>query len=203
MSGELRDAIGQIAEIRQQLARSEVYRGYQSRTSATTGIAALLFAAGQSWVLPGPTRNLAVYLAGWLGLAMVGLAVTALQMWHHAWQSRSWMGRQKALVAAEQFLPSLVVGALVTVAIAWRCPEAGWMLPGLWALTFALGIVASLPLLPRAIYWVVAYYMMTGAICLGFARDEHALAPWTMALTFGGGQLLTAAILHWKLERDA
>ena len=39
---ELRDALTQIAEIRQQMARGEVFRGYRAATTAFSGMAALL-----------------------------------------------------------------------------------------------------------------------------------------------------------------
>jgi hypothetical protein len=37
---------------------------------------------------------------------------------------------------------------------------------------------------------------------LALARDGASLAPWTMGLPFGMGQLLAAAVLYRTLERD-
>ena len=34
-----------------------------------------------------------------------------------------------------------------------------------------------------------------------FARGDQALAPWAMAFPFGVGQMLSAAVLYWTLER--
>jgi hypothetical protein len=34
------------------------------------------------------------------------------------------------------------------------------------------------------------------------ARGTHMFSPWAMALTFGVGQLLAAAVLYWNLERN-
>jgi hypothetical protein len=36
-----------------------------------------------------------------------------------------------------------------------------------------------------------------------WGRGEVALSPWLMGIIFGGGQLLTAAILYLTLERPA
>ena len=38
---ELREALTQIAEIRQQMARGEVFRGYRAATTAFSGVVAL------------------------------------------------------------------------------------------------------------------------------------------------------------------
>jgi hypothetical protein len=99
-------------------------------------------------------------------------------------------------------LPCVVAGGLATLVIA-RSPEpVAWMLPGLWAIFFSLGVFASRRLLPRATIWVAFYYLIAGLAGLALARGEHALSPWAMGLSFGGGQLLAALVLYRTLERD-
>ena len=44
---ELREALQQISDIRQQMARSEVFRGYRSLTVGSSGVLGLLAAAVQ------------------------------------------------------------------------------------------------------------------------------------------------------------
>jgi hypothetical protein len=104
-------------------------------------------------------------------------------------------------MAVEQFLPCLVVGALITVAIAVVAPETAWMLPGLWALVFGLGVFASARLFPRPVVWVAAYYLLAGTACLASGKRFETLSPWMMAATFGVGQLLAAAIVYRCVER--
>ena len=93
------------------------------------------------------------------------------------------------------------MGGLLTLVIAQRATDAVWMLPGLWALVFSLGVFASLRLLPRAVAMVGAWYIVCGILALVWGQGTAALSPWTMGLTFGGGQFLTAAILYLTLER--
>jgi hypothetical protein len=76
------------------------------------------------------------------------------------------------------------------------------MLPGLWALVFSLGVFASCRLLPRAVAIAGAWYLSGAVLALAWGNGEAALSPWIMGVTFGGGQLLTAAILHVTLERS-
>jgi len=45
------------------------------------------------------------------------------------------------------------------------------------------------------------FYLGAGAICLVLAQGEWAFSPLAMGLPFGIGQLATAAILYWTLER--
>ncbi len=111
------------------------------------------------------------------------------------------LARQHTLLALEAIAPSLLAGALVTAAIVQRQPTAAWMLPGLWSLIFSLGIFASVRLMPRATLVGATYYVLAGIAALTWGSGDAALSPWTMAGTFGGGQLLAAAILYFTLER--
>ena len=76
------------------------------------------------------------------------------------------------------------------------------MLPGLWSLIFGLGVFASYRLLPQQVFWIGLYYFFCGTVCLLWGRGDQAFAPWQMGISFGGGQLLTAVVLYWFLERS-
>ncbi len=93
-------------------------------------------------------------------------------------------------------------GLVIAVVIVRFSPESAWLLPGLWQLFFAQGIFASCRVLPRPVYAVAAFYLLAGAANFFLFRDGDALSPWAMALPFGIGQLLTASILYFTLERE-
>jgi hypothetical protein len=105
-------------------------------------------------------------------------------------------------LALSQFAPCLLAGVLVTLAIARFAPDHAELLPGLWQVLFSLGVFASCRLLPRAVFAVGIWYLLCGAAVLALARGESALSPWAMGVPFGVGQLVTAAILYWNLERN-
>lgn len=197
---ELREALGQIDEIRQQMARTELFRGYRSAVVAASSVLALAAAALQPLVID-PEHKLRDFLILWVVVAGVSFTMAAVQLWRRVRRARSRLARQATLLAAEQFLPSLMVGAVVTVCVYRYAAESGWMLPGLWSLIYSLGIFASYRLLPRQVAWVGLYYAAAGALCLVWGQDKNAFAPWQMALCFGGGQILGAAVLYWTLER--
>ncbi len=196
---ELREALTQISEIRRQVARTEVFRGYRALPVAFSGLLALAVAAFQEVRLPDPAQNVTAYLALWVGAALVSLAATGAEMVLHYRRYASRLARQTVWLAVGQFLPCIAAGGLLTFATVAHARENLWMLPGLWAILFSLGIFASYRLLPPATFWVGLFYMAAGTLCL--TLREAALSPWAMGVPFGAGQLLAAAVLYWTLER--
>src|SRR6478752_4013506 len=148
---ELRQALSQVAEIREHLARTEVFRGYRSLTVGFSGLVGLAAAAIQAICLPNPTQRLGAYLALWFAAAAINLTVVGIEIWFRARMAKMALTRRTTVFAVEQFLPSLVAGGLLSVVIVQRASDSVWMLPGLWALLFSLGIFASCRLLPRAV----------------------------------------------------
>jgi hypothetical protein len=198
---QLDEALRQISDIREQMVRSEVFRGYRSFTVACSGIAGLAAAALQPQWVASPEIDLGSYLGLWLGVATASLAMAGAEVYSRARRAGSGLARRHTLLAVEQFLPSVIVGALLTLCIYRNAQDVAWMLPGLWSLIFGLGLFASHRLLPRQVLWVGSYYVLCGCGCLLWGRGENALSPWQMGISFGGGQLLGAAILYWTLER--
>jgi hypothetical protein len=199
---ELREALTQITEIRLQLARTEVFRGYRAMPVAFSGAVALLAGLIQAATIVDPMAEVGPYLTIWVGAAVVSAAAAGLEMMIRARNAGSPMTRELTWLALEQFCPSLVAGALLTIVLVRAAPESLWILPGLWQVVYSLGIFASCRLLPRETFWVAAFYLVSGLIVLGLARGDAALSPWAMALPFGAGQLLAAAVLYSTLERD-
>ena len=195
---ELHEALTQIAEIRQQMARAQVFRGYRSLTTAFSGVLAFVAAAAHAWWLPEDWQSFVVL---WGTVAIVSLVVVAAEMIHRSRVSGSDLQREMTLLAVQQFTPALVAGGLLTLALIRFKGSQLWMLPGLWAIIFSLGIFASRRLLPRGTELIGGYYLLAGLLCLALTPAGSPPWPWTMALTFGIGQLLAACILYVRLER--
>src|SRR5258708_6260503 len=73
------------------------------------------------------------------------------------------------------------------------------LLPGLWSLSFSLGIFAARPNLPRGIGWVGLFYLLAGTLLL--TPVGTSLGALGMGGAFGFGQLFMALVLYWNLER--
>jgi hypothetical protein len=198
---ELRDALLQIAEIRQQMAKGDVFRGYRAAPVAFSGMVALAAAAIQPLVVVDPEHQFALYLALWIAAAAFSVSALALEMTWRLNLVREWTHFVVARLAVEQFLPSIIAGALVTTTIARFLPEHVALLPGLWQVFFGLGIFASARLLPKTIFLIGAFYFVCGVVVLLLSAVGASLSPWSMGLPFACGQLLAAAILYWTLER--
>ena len=193
------EALRQIAEIRDRMAGSQVYRGYRSPAVAFSGVVGSLAALCQDRIVPSPTEDLSRYLALWFAVAALSVLAAGLGLW--VWSRRGGPGiaRERTWLAIEQVLPPVIVGALLTGIIMRAAPGVAWMLPGLWSLLFGLAVFASRRILSPHVGWVGLHYVAGGAACLLLGQQEP-LAPWQMGLTFGGGQLLGASILYWTIE---
>ena len=196
---ELRDALSDISEIRQRLAGAEVFRGYRAASTAATAVVAIGVSVIQSiW---GPADPVGFVLL-WVGAALLNMAIVAAEMIVRCRRSESSLQRASTLGAVQAFLPSLVAGGLLTLVIVGFTEAQVWMLPGLWAVVFSLGLFASRRILPGAIALVAGYYLIAGLLAIALTAPTHALWPWTMGIVFGVGQLGCAAILYWTLERS-
>lgn len=200
---DLHKALGDISSIRRQMARSTEFRGYGPATLASTALIALLASAVQQAWLRDPAAHILVYLGIWATTAALSAGLIGTQTVMRAQRVHSGMADEMIRMAVEQFLPSAVAGTLVTLVLVSRAPGSAWMLPGLWLVIFSLGVFSSCRFLPRPMLFAGAWYLAAGLATLGIG-DSRALAPWTMGLTYGAGQLLVAAILalNSKESRD-
>jgi hypothetical protein len=158
------------------------------------GIFAFLAASLQSMWLPDPANHIPGYLSIWVSTAVRSAALTGVQMYTRTRRIHSGLSNEMIRMAVEQFLPAAGAGVLLTVALVQFVPAAFWMLPGLWQVIFSLGIFSSCRFLPRPMIAAGAWYLLSGLICIALG-DSRALAPWTMGLAYGAGQLLVAGIL--------
>jgi hypothetical protein len=197
---ELRDAIDQISTIRTQLAATERLRSLRAVPVALSGVLAVLAAVAQLLWLEDPLSYPRRYLFIWCGAAAISGIVASWVVARRLWRSPGALGVANARLAAMQFLPCLVAGAIVTWFVVARMPDRLWILPGLWQLLFGLGNLAAHRLLPAPAVLVGVMFLASGTSCLWFG--ERALDPWAMGMPFAAGQLSLAAILWWHHERS-
>ena len=199
---DLNKALGEISSIRRQVARSTEFRGYGPTTLAATGGIAILAAGVQAVWLPNPTNRIPVYLAIWISTAIISAALIAVQTVTRSHRMHSGLADEMIRMAVEQFLPAAGAGALLTIVLVGSVPAAVWMLPGLWQITFSLGVFSSCRFLPRPMAAAGAWYLLTGLACIALA-DGRALSPWTMGVSYGVGQLLVAGILFFTAQEGS
>jgi hypothetical protein len=197
---DLDRALAEIGAIRSQLARGERFHGLGPTAFASTGVLAILAAFGQArWM---PATGITGFLTLWLAVAAVSAGVIGLEMLDRSRRMHSHLADEMISAAVLQFLPAAGAGALITAVLCWFAPQCLWMTPGLWQITFGLGVFASCRFLPRGLLLVGGWYVASGLACLAYAQGPHALSAWTMGGPFGVGQLLVAAVLRFSGERD-
>ena len=207
----LDEALSDMQAIRSQLNRVQVATCYRSATAAASGSLALgaaaieylspqigylqllsLRAVGSSVV----SEKAVQFLSYWSFVAFLCVFVIAVEMGWRYWKVSAPHQRRHTRQSLAEFLPSIAVGLVLGLLVVFQQPEHAALLPGLWSILFGLGILATLKRLPTGSIWIVVHYLVAGFFCLKFGAGQQALAPWTMAVTFGLGQLLAAVILQ-------
>jgi hypothetical protein len=194
---ELRRALAEINAIRTQVARGTQFRGYGPRSVAASGILALIAAAVQARWSAGSAHDAGGFVAIWATVAAVSAAFSAWETIRRARRVQVGLAREIINSAVEQFLPAVAVGMLLTVVLMRCAPQVLWMLPGLWAISFSLGVFASCRFLPRPMFAVGLWYLAAGLVCLVVESGPRELSPWAMGIAFGVGQLLVALALEY------
>jgi hypothetical protein len=196
-------ALGDITSIRRQVARTTEFRGYGAATLAATGAFAFLAAITQALLLPDPANHIGNYLRIWITTAILSAVLIGMQTLARTRRIHSGLADEMILMAVEQFLPSVGAGALISIVVVRFVPASVWILPGLWQITYSLGVFASCRFLPKPMTAAGCWYLLTGLACIGMG-DTRALTPWTMGIAYGVGQLLVASVLLWgsKDNRD-
>ena len=193
-------ALAEISAIRGQMARATEFRGYGPRTFAVTSLLAVMASLAQSLWLRRPATHLPLWLALWVGTAAVSAALIGFEMVTRSRRIHSDLADDMIRAAVEQFLPASAAGALITAVLYLFEPQTASLLPGLWQITFGLGVFASCRFLPRVLALVGVWYLASGLVALALSAGPHAFSPWLMGVPFGVGQALVAVLLHSSVE---
>ena len=192
---EVRQALADLAEVRDRLATVQRFDGYSGSAAIASGLVAIAAGIVQAILVPQP-RSFAerhTYLAIWLTCLGIALALNygAIVIWRV---------RNRGAQAAVQFrtvgmsiVPALACGGVVTLSLVARNLDE--LLPGMWCATYALGLFASRAMVPREVV-VVAVAFGTAAAALLLAPAINPLGWWIMPAVFGIGQILIGAIVR-------
>jgi hypothetical protein len=193
-------ALSEIADIHQQIAKGEMYRGYRSLPVAASG----LIGFGAAWLqAPGlGARDPVAFVVYWSAVAASAALVGGSEIIYNYVVREDRAARRRTRQVVGQFVPGLLTGAIVTASFVRRSAALVPLLPGLWAICFGIGIFASRPYLPRAAGWVALFYFVAGTALLTIPEAGAAPLGWWVGGTFGTGQFLAAAVLYWNLERS-
>jgi len=199
---EVRQAIADIAEVRDRLASVQRFGGYSGSAAILSGIVALGVGLVQALVVPQP-RTLDAqhqYLTIWLSCLVAALAINygAILIWRA--QHRDEQSRFQIRTVGMSILPAIAAGGVVSAALVRH--GLFTLLPGMWCATYALGLFASRALVPPRVVFVAVAFGFVATLLL-FAPGTLALAWWVMPAAFGLGQIAIGAIVLAERRRTS
>ena len=197
---ELNRALGDIVEIRTQIAAGTAFSGYGPTTVALTGIIGFVAASVQRLWPNVFAYNAQAFVVFWIVTGGICASAVCLEMRGRSRRLHSYLADTMLSQALEQFLPAAAASFLLPLFLLRFSPQSIWMMPGLWQLFVSLGIFASIRTLPRKVALGGAWYFVSGFASLLLASASHELSPWLMGIPFLAGQLLTATILFYSAE---
>ena len=188
-------ALTDIKAMRSQMARGTEFRGYGPVAFAFSGALAIGAAIAQAQWIGNAADALPTYLGLWIAAAIVSGAVISADVVTRSRRVHSGLADEMIQSAAEQLLPAVVAGGLITVVLFHFAPDSLRLLPGLWQIILSLGIFASCRSLPTPFIAIGIWYLGAGLVCLAFA-NAAPFSPWAMGIPFGLGQLFAAALIQ-------
>lgn len=197
---ELNRALGDIVEIRTQIAAGTAFRGYGPTTVAMTGIMGFATAAAQSFWPNLFAYNARAFVISWIVTGGLCALAVCMEMQGRSRRLHSYLANTMIKQALEQFLPAAAASLFVPLFLLRFSSQSIWMMPGLWQLFVSLGIFASIRTLPRMIALGGIWYFLSGFVSLLLANTSHVLSPWLMGIPFFVGQVLMATILFFSVE---
>src|SRR5947209_4401335 len=112
---ELDEALERIALIHRHIVRGQIFRGYRAMPTALSGVMAFVACAVQGiWLQDEVLAPLIL----WICAAAISVGIVALEMIVRCKRSQSSLERDMTIGAAEQFIPIIAAGALLTFVIA-------------------------------------------------------------------------------------
>lgn len=195
---EVRQAIADIAEVRDRLATVQRFGGYSGSAAIASGFVALVAGAVQAAAAAHPRTITAerTYLTIWLWCLVAALAINygAILIWRA--RNRDTQSRRQIRTVGMSIMPAIAAGGVISTALVRH--NMFTLLPGMWCATYALGLFASRALVPQGVVFIAVAFGAVATLLL-FAPGSLALAWWVMPTAFGLGQIAIGAIV--LLER--
>jgi len=191
---EVSRALADLEEVRSRLAAVQRFRGWSGGAAIVSGSAALAIGLYQFLTLPYPSSEVdaARYVRVWIACLIFALIINygAIVFW----LARNWTlrARTELRTVGMTIAPAVAAGGVLTAALLNR--HLAGLLPGVWCVCYAMGLIASRAMVPRGVLAVAGLFGAAGTALL-FAQDVSALRWWVMPATFGIGQLVIGALV--------
>jgi hypothetical protein len=191
---EVSRALADLEEVHSRLAAVQRFRGWSGGAAIVSGSAALAIGVYQFLALPYPSSEVDAerFVRVWIACLIFALVINygAIVFW----LARNWTlrARSELRTVGMTIAPAIATGGVLTAALLNR--HLAGLLPGVWCVCYAMGLIASRAMVPRGVLAVAGLFGAAGTALL-FAQDVSALRWWVMPATFGIGQLVIGALV--------
>jgi hypothetical protein len=191
---EVSRALADLEEVRSRLVAVQRFRGLSGGAAIASGSAAVAVGIYQFIALPYPASEVDAsrYVRVWIACLVFALVTNYGAIL--VWLARNWTLRARCELrtVGMTIAPAIAAGGVLTAALLNRHLDG--LLPGVWCVCYALGLIASRAMVPRGVLAVAGLFGAAGTALL-FAQDTSALRWWVMPATFGIGQLFIGALV--------
>ena len=185
IANHIHDALNQIDQLRRFVLEKKSFKGYSGKARIAGGMVAILGAVA-IYGLKLPNDKPMNHFIIWCVVLAVALLLNygALFLWflRDSNAEKEW----KNLIPAVDAVPALAVGAFITIAFPLQ-NQFNILVP-LWMFLYGLVHIPYRLNLPRNIYLVGLFYIVSGGILLFL--QEPFTNPWPMGIVFGIGETL-------------
>jgi hypothetical protein len=178
-------ALDNLRFIRETMERAGAFTAVPGLGGVAVGVTALGAAA-----LAARAPSVALWLAVWLGEAVVALAIGGWALARKAHAANDPILSGPARRFGLSFLPPMVVGGLLTIAL-YRNGVAQ-TLPATWLLLYGAGVATAGAFSVRIVPVMGLCFMLVGAAAL---FGPPGWGNWCMAAGFGGLHIVFGAII--------
>jgi len=198
---QLNEALSSLSEIHSHLAKGEVYQAITAKPVALSGCAGCVTAALQTRFVVGSDAGAFIWY--WLGAALICGFLGSSGGLYAYWFENEPLLRRRTRIVAGQFIPCVMAGVLVPLALLPFAVQCVGMMPGLWSVFYGLALFSTRPYLPRATGWVGLYYLVVGVLLVNLLSPAAIPSGWSLGLPFLIGQLGLALVLYRNQRREA
>lgn len=200
----LNEALSDIARIRSQLDRAESYRGFRSLTVGLSAVFVVIGCVVQQTLMSSAAANPILFVRLWTVVACLAAITCTSEMLIRNRTSRNTLASRMHGSLIVKALPSLLVGAVVTVAISEMLAKhtsAVTLLPGMWAMLYGLGLWSCGANLPQKAHLATLYFLIVGGGLMWHSAWAQQPVAFQMAWLFGVGQTMLGLLLHPGTEQ--
>ena len=182
-------AMDNLRYIRETMERAGSFTAVPGWGGVLMGVTALA-AAG----IASHAGSRGIWLAIWLGEALVAMGVGVLAMWRKARAAGLPLWSAPARKFIFSFVPPLFAGAVLTLAL-WQAGAVA-SIPGLWLMLYGTGVITGGAFSVPAIPVMGACFLMEGALALFLLPGTSMVwADLWLGAGFGGLHVLFGTII--------